>query len=165
MERNTQRRFAVMGNNTFLIADKIMSNKRICRLLTHHVRNPFDKELPDVDGENLIHKQILITPKIFDDDTEKMSYIVAVFNNFSVLPGNPEFKNAVIRFDIACPYDEWVLDNNSLRPYLIMQEIDTMFNEGRLAGIGKLQFVKSDPLVLTSWIGGYSMLYTIHEFN
>ena len=165
MERNTQRRFAVMGNNTFLIADKIMSNKRICRLLTHHVRNPFDKELPDVDGENLIHKQILITPKIFDDDTEKMSYIVAVFNNFSVLPGNPEFKNAVIRFDIACPYDEWVLDNNSLRPYLIMQEIDTMFNEGRLAGIGKLQFVRAECLTLTPYIGGYSMWYSIHEFN
>ena len=163
--KNTQRRFAVMGTNTFTIADKIMSNKRICRLLKYHIRNPFDENLPDVDGEELINRQILITPKIFDDDTEKMSYIVAVFDNFSVLPGNPEFKNAIIRFDIACPYDEWLLDNQSLRPYLIMEEMDKMFNEGRLAGIGKLQFIRASCLTLTPYIGGYSMWYNIHEFN
>ena len=162
---DTQRRFAVMGKNAFIIADKLMSNQRLCRLLKYHVRDPFSDKLADVDGDELIHKQILIVPKIYDDSTEKRSYVTAIFNNFTVTPGNFEFKNAWIRFDIACPYDEWVLDEQSLRPYLIMQEIDNMFNEGRLAGIGKLQFVKSDPLVLTSWIGGYSMLYTIHEFN
>ena len=47
---DTQRRFAVMGANTFKIADKIMSNQRICRLLKYQVRNPFSPDLKDVDG-------------------------------------------------------------------------------------------------------------------
>lgn len=162
---NTQRRFAVMGNNTFKIADKLMSNQKICRLLKYHVKNPFSEDLEDVDGDELINRQILIVPKIYDDETEKMSYITAVFDNFSVNTFNPEFKNSVIRFDIACPYDEWLLDNQSLRPYLIMEEIDRMFNEGRLAGIGKLQFLRATCLTLTPYIGGYSMQYRIHEFN
>lgn len=161
---NTQRRFSVMGTNTFRIADKLMSNKRLCRLLKHHVRNPFSEDLPDVDGEELINKQILITPKIYDDSTEKMSYVTAVFDEFTVNP-NPEFKNTIIRFDIACPYDEWLLDGQSLRPYLIMEEIDKMFNEGRLAGIGKLRFLKAQCLTLTPQIGGYCMWYIINEFN
>ena len=38
---NTQRRFAVMGENTFRIANKLMSNQRICRLLKYHTRDPF----------------------------------------------------------------------------------------------------------------------------
>lgn len=161
---NTQRRFSVMGKNAFIMADKLMSNQRLCRLLKYQVRDPFSADLPDVDGDELIHKQILIVPKIYDDSTEQMSYVTALISNFSV-NGNPDFKNATLRFDIACPYAEWVLDNQSLRPYLIMEEIDKMFNQGRLAGIGKLQFIRAAELTLTPWIGGYCMWYTIHEFN
>lgn len=44
MAQNSQRRFAVMGTNTFKIANKIMNNQRICRLLKYQVRDPFDAE-------------------------------------------------------------------------------------------------------------------------
>jgi hypothetical protein len=37
-----------------------------------------------VDGADLINKQILIVPKIFDDSTEKMSYVTALFDGFVV---------------------------------------------------------------------------------
>ena len=161
-----QRRFAVMGTNTFRIANKLMSNQRLCRLLKYQVRDPFNEEkYPKVDGADLINRQILIVPKIFDDSTEKMSYVTALFSSFSVNKLNPEFKLSTIRFDIACPYEEWLLDDQSLRPYLIMQEIDKMFNEAKMAGIGTLQFRRADALTLSPWIGGYSMVYQINEFN
>jgi len=35
MADETQRRFSVMGTNTFRIANKIMSNQKICRLLKY----------------------------------------------------------------------------------------------------------------------------------
>ena len=162
---NTQRRFSVMGMNTFKIANNIMQNQRICRLLKYNVRDPFNPDRPDVNGIDLIHKQILIIPKIYDDSTEKMSYITAIFDDFVVNQINPDFKVSTIRFDIACPYDEWILDEQSLRPYLIMEEIDKMFNQGKLAGIGNLQFYRADNLTLSPWIGGYSMKYKINEFN
>ena len=169
---NTQRHFAVMGDNTYKVANKLMLNQNICRLLKYHTRDPFltvdpvtKKEQPDVDGAELINKQILIVPKIYDDSTEKMSYITAIFDNFVVNIMNPEFKISTLRFDITCPYDEWLLNGHSLRPYLIMQEIDTMFNKTQMAGIGTLQFFRASPLALTPWIGGYSMEYKINEFN
>ena len=169
---NTQRRFAVMGNNTFKIANKLMQSQKICRLLKYQTKDPFlpvdpvtNKEQPDVEGTDLIHKQILIVPKVFDDSTEKMSYIVSVFDDFTVNSLNSEFKVSTVRFDIACPYDEWILNETSLRPYLIMQEIDTLFNGQKLAGIGNLQFWRADNLTLSPWIGGYSMRYRINEFN
>ena len=123
---DTQRRFAVMGANTFKIADKIMSNQRICRLLKYQVRNPFSPDLKDVDGAELINKQILIVPKIYDGSNEKMSYVTAIVDDFVVNQINPEFKISTVRFDIACPYDEWLLDDTSLRPYLIMEELDRL---------------------------------------
>lgn len=161
-----QRRFAVMGTNTFKIAYKLIDNQRLCRLLKYQARDALDTEkYQDVNGIDLINKQILIVPKIYDDSTEKMSYVTAIFDDFIVNQINPEFKVSTVRFDIACPYDEWVMNNQSLRPYLIMQEIDTMFNEAQLQGIGTLQFWRADALALSPWIGGYSMRYKINEFN
>ena len=165
-EQMTQRRFSVMGTNTFLIANKLMQNQRLCRLLKYQVRAPFNTEkYPDVDGADLINRQILIVPKVFDDSTEKMSYIAAIFSGFVVNSSNAEFKQTTMRFDIACPYEEWLLDDRTLRPYLIMQEIDTMFNGCQMAGIGTLQFYRAENLTLTPWIGGFSMFYKINEFN
>ena len=161
----TQRRFAVLGENTFKIAYKILLNQRVCRLLKYNCRDPFSDKLEDIDGADLLGKQISITPKIFDGSIEKMSYLVVVFDDFAVVPGNQEFKTSTIRFDIACPYDEWYLEDSSLRPYLIMQEIDTMFNQAKLAGIGNLQFHRVDALTLSPQIGGYSMKYKTYEFN
>ena len=161
----SQRRFAVMGDNTFKILNKLVNNQRICRLLKYQVRDPFSDKYEDVDGIELLNKQILAVPKVFDASTEKMAYIVAVFDNFVVNQFNPDFKISTVRFDIDCPYDEWVLDENSLRPYLIMQEIDNMFNQGKLAGIGNLQFHRADMLTLSPQIGGFSMEYKINEFN
>ena len=166
IQEPTQRRFAVLGENVFNVANKLMQNQRLCRLLKYQVRDPFNKtKYADVDGVDLMNKQILIIPKIYDDSTEKMSYVTAIFTNFVTNALNPDFKITSIRFDIACPYDEWVLDENSLRPYLIMQEIDTMFNQAKMSGIGTLQFMRADALTLTPQMGGFSMLYSINEFN
>lgn len=166
VSKPTQRRFAVMGENTFTIANKLMQNQNLCRLLKYQVRDPLDPEKHDnVDGLILLNKQIMITPKIWDEDTEKTSYIVALFDSFVTNMMNKEYKISTISFDIACPYDEWVLNGHSLRPYLIMQEIDEMFNGAEMAGIGTLQFIRADRNVFTSQIGGYTMKYSINEFN
>jgi hypothetical protein len=76
-----------------------------------------DKE--DVNGLDLLHKQIIIVPKLPEDGIE-CSFVVVVFDNFTINPNNPDFKLVRIRFDIVCPYTEWVINEDSLRPYLIM---------------------------------------------
>ncbi len=165
MDNFGQRRFSIMGDNIFKIVNKIMTNQKICRLLKYQVRNPFSSEYEDVDGDSLLNSSIMIVPKVPDTSDDLISFLVARFDNFIVNADNPDFKLVSLRFDIACPYDEWLLDNQSLRPYLIMQEIDTMFNDAKLSGIGKLQFFKAEPLVLSPQLGGYSMRYQINEFN
>lgn len=165
MAENTQRRFAVMGENIYKVANKICANQRVCRLLKYQVRDPFSDKYEDIDGLDLINEQIVIVPKVPDASLEKMSFLVTRFDNFVVNVNNPDFKITTVRFDIACPYDEWLLDDVSLRPYLLMQEIDSMFNQKKLAGIGTLQFYSATALVLSPQIGGYTMTYRINEFN
>ena len=164
-QQATQRRFAVMGENLFRILNKVITNQRVCRLLKYQDDDPFNKERPDVNGLDLIHKQICIIPKIPEVDNLEMSYINIVFDKFIVNSNNPDFKISTVRFDIICPFNEWIVNSSNLRPYLIMQEIDTMFNQAKMSGIGNLQFVSSSALTLSPHLGGYSMLYSINDFN
>ena len=116
----TQRRFAVMGENLFRIVNKMTTNKRLCRLLKYQNANPFDEELEDPNGLEMLNSHFIIVPKIPEPDGIERAYIVVVFDKFIMNAANPDFKIATIRFDIICPFNEWILDADNLRPYLIM---------------------------------------------
>lgn len=154
-----------MGENLFKIANKMINNSKLCRLLKYQDANPLDKEAhPEVNGVELLNKQILLVPKYPEDGIE-YSKVLIVFDNFTVNPANTDFKLVRIRFDVVCPFTEWIVNEANLRPYLIMEEIDKMFNQTKLNGIGNLQFNTATPLILSPQVGGYSMFYSINEFN
>lgn len=168
LQKADQRNFKVMGENLFTIVNKLANNQRVCRLLKYNDSEPFirDEKHPDIlDGTSLINNQIVIIPKFQELIETESSFVVVVFDNFIINPANPDFKISTVRFDVACPYTEWIVNESNLRPYLIMQEIDLMFNKAKMSGIGNLQFVSAMPLTLSPQMGGYSMRYSINEFN
>ena len=161
----SQRRFAVMGDNIFQIAKKISKDQTICRLLHYTNRAPLSKDLPDIKGTDLLHKNILVVPKPPDELLTKENFIVVLFDNFTLNGYNKDFKISTVRFNIICPFDEWLIEEESLRPYLLMQQIDNLFNEHKLSGIGNLKFERAEELIISSQLGGYNMEYSVDEFN
>lgn len=157
------RRFNVLGKNIFSIVNKILGNENIRKLLKNTSARPLEED--DVAFEDLIHKNVLIIPKIPENDNIQESFIVVMLDEFVLNPDNPEYKTSIIRFDIICPYDNWILDYSSLRPYAIMNELDKEFNEKKLEGIGNLKFVSAERLVVSPYLGGYSLLYASEGFN
>ena len=160
-----QRRFAVLGENLFKVVNRLIDNQTICRLLKYQNSNPLDEDLEDVDGLSLLNKQLIIVPKIPENNDVECSYIIVVFDKYVENPSNPDYKLCTLRFEIVCPYEEWLINENSLRPYLIMQEIDSIFNQAELSGIGKLRFSHCVPLTLSPQMGGYTLYYNLNEFN
>ena len=47
----------------------------------------------------------------------------------------------------------------ALRPYKIAAELDTMFDEQRLTGIGKLEFLGANQMILTDEYAGLCVMY------
>jgi hypothetical protein len=47
-----------------------------------------------------------------------------------------------------------------LRPYRIAAEIDTMFNDKHLSGIGTLQFLGTNQIILNDEFAGLTMMYS-----
>lgn len=160
-----QRKFTVMGDNIFQIVLKLAKDQDLCRLLYYTDRTPLSKEKEDVKGMELLHKNILMVPNMPDDSLLKDNFVVVIFENFDVDNDNNDFKISTIRFDVLCPFDEWLIEESSLRPYLIMTEIDKLFNGLPLKGIGNLKFDRAEMLVVSPQVGGYTMWYSVHEFN
>jgi len=46
-----------------------------------------------------------------------------------------------------------------LRPYKIAAEIDSMFNDKHLTGIGKLEFLGANQMILTDEYAGVCLMY------
>lgn len=142
-----------------IIVDMMFKNERLKKLLYYTSKDCLDKpKLTEEETYDLFGKNIRIVPKL-QVDGEVMNYIVISFDNFTSNATNPEFRDNVIEFDIVCHFDNWHMKDFELRPYKIAAELDTMFNDQRLTGIGTLQFLGAKQVILTNEYAGLCLMY------
>lgn len=141
-----------------IITNQIMKNERLKKLLHYTSKDALDREPLSADETfALFGKNIKNVPKLYVDGSV-LNYIIINFDNFSP-SGNPEFRDNLIEFDIICHFDQWPLRDFALRPYKIAAELDTMFNNRHLTGIGTLQFVGANQILLTNEFAGLCLMY------
>ena len=142
-----------------LITNKILKNERLKKLLYYTTKDALNK--PDI-GEDasleLFGKNIKLVPKLYIDGSV-LNYIIISFDNFVPNATNPEFRDNIISFDVICHFDQWQLQGFQLRPYKIAAELDSMFNGKHLTGIGELQFLGANQIILTDEYAGLCLMY------
>lgn len=142
-----------------LIIDKILHNQRLLKMLFYTQKDCLDApDLTAAQKLSMLDKHIKIVPKI-DVEQECPNYIIITFDNYTPNPTNPEFRDCTINFDIFCHPDHWNLGNFKLRPHKIAGEIDAMFNEKKLTGIGTVNLITANNLVLNDQLMGMSLVY------
>lgn len=103
---------------------------------------------------------ITLEPKLrMNEHNEIKSYIVVGCDNFTPNMTNPEFRDCTVTFDIICHTDYWDLGNFRLRPLKIAGYIDGILNDARLSGIGTLNFMGMNELILDHELSGYTLMY------
>lgn len=151
--------FLAMEKDLQLITDLMFKNKRLKKLLFHNVPNALNqRDLTEDETYALFGKNIKIVPKLYVDGSV-LNYIIISFDNFTPNATNPEFRDNVISFDIICHFDQWQLKDFELRPYRIAAEIDSMINDKHLTGIGTLQFLGANQIILNDEFAGLSLMY------
>ena len=142
-----------------IISVNLLKNERIKRLLYYSTPDALDRDcLTEEQSIGLFNKNIKLVPKIYVED-ELRNYVLVRFRNFLPNQTNPEFRNNIIEFDILCPYEQWGLKDFQLRPYRIAAEIDSMFNNKHLTGIGTLEFNGADQMILNDHFAGICLTY------
>lgn len=142
-----------------IIVDRIMKNERLKKMLFYTSRDCLDRpKLTPDETCSLFGKQIKIVPKLYVDGSV-LNYMIISFDNFTRNGNNPEFRDNIIEFDIICHFDQWHMKDFELRPYKIAAELDAMFNDKQLTGIGKLEFLGANQIILTEEYAGLCVMY------
>ena len=155
--------FLSIDKDMNIIVDQLLKNERLKKLLFYTSKDCLSKpNLSDEETFSMFGKHIKIIPKLYVDK-EVLNYIIISFDNFSTNSTNPEFRDNLVEFDIICHFDQWHLQGFDLRPYKIAAEIDTMFDKKHLTGIGQLNLLGVNQLLLNNEFSGLCMMYqTIH---
>ena len=150
--------FMSVDKDLSLITSWMLKNKNLCKMLYYTDRNALDRpNLTEEQKYSLMNKQIKIVPKIYVDNSV-LAYIIISMDNFTPSE-NPQFRDNIITFDIICHFDQWHLQDFQLRPYRIAAELDSMFNNEHLTGIGELHFMGASQIILSDEFAGLTLMY------
>ena len=156
--------FLAQEKDAQIIVNRMASNSRLRKLLYYTTSDALRRpEVNDKVFVGMFGKNIRIIPKLYIDK-DVLNYIVITFDNFTPNDENPQFRDNTIEFDIICHYSQWQLDDSfQLRPYRIAAELDSMLDKKHLTGIGQLNFLGAQQILLTDEFAGLCLLYsTIH---
>lgn len=161
-------KFAELNQYINDILLKLIQNQDLCKYI-HYESNeiePSDPIIkPDLDltqRKSLMYTRIFPFPKI-PTEVDAGTYVTVLFDNIEK-GGSIFFKDSVITFNIICHINQHRL-LGKLRTYAIMNEIDEMFNNKSVVGIGKTQFLRSRFIVANNTFSGYSLQYRVTDFS
>ncbi len=151
--------FLSLEKDMNLIVQMLMKNEHLKKMLYYTTKDCLNKtNLTEDETLEMFGKQIKIVPKLYVDSSV-LNYIIISFDNFIANVSNPEFRDNVIEFDVICQFEQWPMKDFELRPYKIAAELDSMFNEKHLSGIGELKFLGANQMILTDQYAGLCLLY------
>ena len=151
--------FLSLEKDMEIITSTMMKNERLKKLLYYTTKDALDKpELTEKQNIELFGKNIKLVPKLYVDGSVQ-NYIIVSFDNFTKNATNPEFRDNIIEFDIICHFDQWQLKDFQLRPYRIAAELDSVFDGTHLSGIGELEFLGANQMILTDEYAGLCLMY------
>ncbi len=110
---------------------------------------------------------IRFSPRIeMPEHEEVKAYIIISMDYFTPNEENPFFRDCTINFDIICHNQYWDIGDYRLRPLKIAGYIDGLLNGCKLSGIGILNFMGCNQLILNEDLGGYSLSYrAVHGYD
>lgn len=144
-------------------------SEELIRLLVLNTKDCLDNRTSEVYNKKLKEMSlgklreagyIRLEPKLkFPEGAEVQSYIIMTMDGFIPNATNPEYRDCIITFDIICHTDDWDIGNYRVRPLKIAGYIDGILNNSRLNGIGLLEFMGLNQLVLDDKLSGYTLMY------
>lgn len=160
------RKLQDMGENLQLIVKRLLANQTLLKLLYYTDKDPLSQ--PDLTSDQqkkeIFNHLIKIVPKI--DPVETANSIIA----FRVVKGqktstNDEFQNIQINFEVFVPLTQWILKSDSLRPFLIMSEIEKSLDGKTVNGLGKMMSSGFQINFLTEEISCYEMSFNVVTYD
>lgn len=156
-----------IGINLIKIAKKLLDNQNLCKLLVNTDLDPLNPNTHpnNIDSISLLHKNIRVVPLVTAEDQTTESKIVLLFDEGEVNRSNSDNENLSLLINIYCPFKEWSITGDTLRPFAIMSEIRKSIQDKRINGLGEIVYRGFNVSTLTEEMGSYMMRFAINAFS
>ena len=156
-----------IGVNLIKIAKKLLDNQDLCKLLVNTDLDPLNPNTHpnNIDGISLLHKNIRVVPLVTAEDQTTESKIVLLFDEGEVNRSNSDNENLSLLINLYCPFKEWSITGDTLRPFAIMSEIRKSIQDKRINGLGEIVYRGFNVSTLTEEMGSYMMRFAINAFS
>ena len=156
-----------IGVNLIKIEKKLLDNQDLCKLLVNTDLDPLNPNTHpnNIDGISLLHKNVRVVPLVTAEDQTTESKIVLLFDEGEVNRSNSDNENLSLLINIYCPFKEWSITGDTLRPFAIMSEIRKSIQDKRINGLGEIVYRGFNVSTLTEEMGSYMMRFAINAFS
>lgn len=155
-----------MGENLQKIFKRLQANQNLLKLLYYTDKDPLNN--PDLTEEQIkkeiFEKLIKIVPRVGPKETADSLISLKVMRGRPVSSNN-EFENTAISIEIFTPLTQWLIKDESLRPFKIMGEIKKSLKDKTINGMGKMMYTGYDLNFLTDEISAYEMTFNIQVYD
>lgn len=154
-----------LGSTLYKIADKLLQDEKLCKLLVYTNADPL-KSSPIENPDELLGKNLILAPKLPEDDVETGAIITILVDTFSEDLENQRFSEVDIAFAVLMSEDRWNVNEVAQRPFLIMDRIHKAINGKNIEGLGKF-YIRSGAFLAPSGtqLTGYTLLGSYSAFN
>jgi hypothetical protein len=155
-------KFKLLNDNLYKILHRLVENKNLCKLIYYNDENPLSQS-EIANSSKLLFDKIYPYPIAIDPEAEASTFLCLALDDFSLANGGYGIANNKVIFNVLCHNKLWKL-KGALRPFLIMEELDNMFNDVGGIGIGKMQFSGAN-IIYTKDYTGYRVSYETYNAN
>lgn len=160
------RNCAEIGQNLQKIVNALMANDELVNLLYYTDKDPLNQ--PPLSDEQkkkeIFNNLIKIVPKVVAEETVK-SIISLTIESGTQDADNKEFKILELKIESFCPFTQWIIKSDNLRPFLILGNIQKSLNGLKINGLGKLKGGDFDLHFLTDEISTYTQTFVITTYD
>lgn len=155
------------GKNLTRVAKKLIKNQDLLKLLVNTDLDPLNplKHPDQIDGLSLLNKNIRFIPLLDAKEQNTTSKLVLFFEEGSVNGSNSDNENMSLIINVYCPFIEWLITGDNLRPFAIMSEIRKSIQDKRINGLGEIRYMGFNISSLTEEMSCYSMRFFINALN
>lgn len=153
------------GRNLIKIVKHLLNNQNLLKLLSNTGLDPLNS--PDIQNPKaeIQNKLIKVVPLMLKEDTTTKSKIVIFYDEGMAAQGNQDTEIITVLINIYCPFKEWLIAGDTIRPFAIMSEIRKSIQDKRINGLGEIRYIGFSLATLTEETGCYSMRFNINAFT
>lgn len=155
------------GKILIRLAKYLLKNQNLLRLLINTNKDPLDPNIPDIVEplQTVFNKNIKVVPLLLNEDLTTSSKVVILFDSGRINITNFDNEDIDVIMYVYCPFVEWLISGDTLRPFAIMSEIRKSIQDKRINGIGEITFQDFSLSTLTEETGCYALRFKIHAFT